>query len=79
MSIPIAVPLEFDRLPVEEQVAYVQALWDRIAADPHSVPMPVEHQRILSDRLSAHPATGESGDRSWAEVRDQLIIELNQR
>ena len=80
MTTPIAVPLEFDRLPVEDRVAYVQALWDRIAADPSALPVPVEHQRVLTERLSADPASGDSpDDRSWAEVRDQLIAELARR
>jgi putative addiction module component (TIGR02574 family) len=80
MTSPIAVPLEFDRLPVEERIAYVQALWDRIASDPDSLPVPAEHQRVLVERLSAYAASSDSSvDRPWPEVREQLIVELNRR
>ena len=76
MSSPLKVPLEFDQLPVEQRLDYVQALWDRIAAHPENVPVPPEHQRVLVERLAAYTAAGAPSGRPWSEVRDQLLAEL---
>ena len=49
-----AVPLPppgFDRLAVDEQVDYVQSLWDSIAANVDQVPLH-EWQQTLLDRKS---------------------------
>ena len=54
MSAPLKVPLEFDQLPVEQRLAYVQALWDRIAAHPENVPVPLEHQQVLLERIATY-------------------------
>ena len=34
-------PPGFDELTVEEKLDYVQSLWDRIAADPEKIPLPL--------------------------------------
>ena len=44
-------PPGFDDLTVDERIDYVGALWDRIAADPESVPVPEWHREILEERL----------------------------
>ncbi len=44
-------PPGFDDLPVDEQIDYVQALWDRIAATPEQVPVPEWHLGIIRERL----------------------------
>jgi hypothetical protein len=36
----LPIPSEFDTASKEERIAYVQALWDRIAQDTESVPVP---------------------------------------
>ncbi len=33
-------PAGFDDLSVEEQIKFVQSLWDRIASTPEQVPVP---------------------------------------
>jgi putative addiction module component (TIGR02574 family) len=76
MSAPLKVPLEFDQLPVEQRVAYVQALWDQIAAHPENVPVPLEHQQVLLERIATYTAGAASSGRPWSEVRDQLLAEL---
>jgi len=43
-------PPEFDKLPVAEQIDYVQSLWDRIAASPEQVPVPEWHKRVIRER-----------------------------
>jgi hypothetical protein len=48
-------PAGFDDLPVEDQIDYVQSLWDRIAANLDQVPVPEWHRGVLAGlyKLSA--------------------------
>ena len=64
-------PLGFDDLPVEDQVEYVQSLWDRIAAKPDQAPFPDWHRQVLDQRLAAREANAEMA-RPWDEVRDEI-------
>jgi putative addiction module component (TIGR02574 family) len=75
MSTNLKVPPGFDEAPKEQRIAFVQELWDRIAQDPEKVPVPIEHQRILEDRLKEYRANPKAG-RPWSEVRDQLLAKL---
>ena len=75
MSTRLKVPPGFDEAPKEQRIAFVQELWDRIAQDPERVPVPVEHQRILEERLKEYRANPKAG-RPWSEVRDQLLTKL---
>ncbi len=63
MPKPVAVPPGFDELTVEEQIDYVQSLWERIAATHDQIPLPDWHREVLDERLKdyeASPHTGES-------------------
>jgi putative addiction module component (TIGR02574 family) len=75
MSTSLQVPPGFDNAPKEQRIALVQELWDRIAQDPESISVPVEHQRILEERLKAYRANRRTG-RPWSEVRDELLAKL---
>jgi putative addiction module component (TIGR02574 family) len=79
MPKPVANPPPgFDQLTVEEQIDYVQLLWERIAATPDQVPVPDWHREVLDERLKdfeANPDTGES----WEIVRDRLRNNLRKR
>ena len=78
MPKPVAIPPGFDQLTVEEQIDYVQLLWERIAATPDQVPVPDWHREVLDERikdLEANPADGES----WDIVRDRLRDTLRKR
>jgi putative addiction module component (TIGR02574 family) len=77
MSTNIKVPPGFDEAPKEQRIAFVQELWDRIAQDPERVPVPVEHQQILEERLREYRANPTAGQ-PWSEVRDQLLTKLRQ-
>ncbi len=75
---PRALPLPppgFDDLPVEEKLAYVQSLWERIASHPEELQVPDWHQRILEERLAAHQADPDSA-RPWEEVRQEIAETL---
>jgi len=75
MSAKLKIPPEFDAVPKEQRIAFVQELWDRIAQDPKNVPVPDEHKRILDKRLNAYRANPQAG-RSWSEMRDRLLAQL---
>jgi len=72
------LPPGFDDLPVDEQIDYVQSLWERIAASPERVPVPEWHQRILKKRLEAYKAHPTAG-RSWEETRTDIEKKLRSR
>ena len=71
-------PHDFDELPVETQIDYVQSLWDRIAAKPGQVPVPAWHRQEIEERLAAHQANPEPV-RPWEEVRDEIRSKLGSR
>jgi putative addiction module component (TIGR02574 family) len=69
-SLPLPPP-GFDALSVDEQIDYVQSLWDHIAARPEEVPVPDWHREILAQRLeSLH------NDPDIGEIREEFGKEL---
>jgi len=64
-------PPGFDDLPVDEQIAYVQSLWDHIAASVDQVPLHEWQQAILEERLAAHRRAPQES-RPWEEVIERL-------
>lgn len=79
MSKPAAIPPPgFDELTVDEQIDYVQSLWERIAATPEQVPVPDWHREMLDERLKEHDANPNVGE-SWDVVRGRLRNKLNNR
>jgi putative addiction module component (TIGR02574 family) len=75
---PPLPPPGFDDLAVEDQIDYVQSLWDRIAAKPDQVPLPEWHKQMLDERLAAHEADPEAA-KPWEEVRDEIRSKLGGR
>ena len=76
-ALPIPPP-GFDGLSVDEQIDYLQSLWDRIAANPEDVPVPNWHREILADRLAAHHTDRNQG-KEWEEFEKDLTAELSER
>ena len=79
MSAALQVPPPgFDDLTAEDQIEYVQALWDRIAAHEGRVPVPNWHREVIDERLAdlqAHP----SASRSWEDVEADLLDRLPEK
>jgi putative addiction module component (TIGR02574 family) len=71
-------PPGFDDLTVGEQIEYVQALWEHIAASPDQVPVPEWHEKIIRERLEAYRANPTAG-RTWSEVRTDIENTLKNR
>jgi putative addiction module component (TIGR02574 family) len=76
-NLPLPPP-GFDDLPLDEQIDYVQSLWDRIVAKPDQVPVPGWHRQVIRQRIADHEA-GPAEGRSWEEVRDELRSKLGRR
>ena len=75
---PLVPPPGFDDLTIEEQIEYVQALWDRIAAKESDVPVPDWHREILHERLADLDANPDAG-RPWEDVERDLLAKLRDK
>jgi putative addiction module component (TIGR02574 family) len=76
--VPKTLPLPppgFDELSVEEQLDYVQSLWDRIVAHPDEISVPDWHRPVIEERLAAHRAHPKDA-RPWDEVRTEVVEKL---
>ncbi|MBW4603505.1 MAG: addiction module protein [Calothrix sp. FI2-JRJ7] len=66
----VAPPPGFEQLSKEEQIVYVQQLWDIIAAKQEEVSTPQSHIDIVRERITSHePNKGTP----WTEVKQQLL------
>ena len=70
-------PAGFDELSLEDQIEYVQELWDKITADPEQVSVPDWHWEILEKRM-ADPREGLENGMTWEEFEKELEKELKQ-
>jgi putative addiction module component (TIGR02574 family) len=65
-------PPGFDEMSVEDKIDYVEALWDRIAANESQVPVPQWHRDVLRERIADYQADREQG-RPWEDVEADLL------
>ncbi len=72
-ALPIPPP-GFDGLSIEEQIEYVEALWDHIAARPERVQIPQWHREVLAERLAKY-RSGVDGEKTWDEFEQDLTEE----
>ncbi len=63
---------ELSVLSAAERILLVEEIWDRIAAEPDSVPLSTTHRDELDRRLDVLDKNPDPG-RPWAEVRDELL------
>ena len=73
-TLPLPPP-GFESLTVEEQIDYVQSLWDHSAAQPEQVPVPTGIRKYCA---SDWRPTGANPDqaKSWEEFERNLTEEL---
>jgi putative addiction module component (TIGR02574 family) len=69
------VPPGFDELSIDEQIEYVQTLWDRVTADPEKVPLPAWHKEIIQKRIAELESDPE-GAAPWEDVREEIAGRL---
>jgi putative addiction module component (TIGR02574 family) len=62
------------QLPIDERLELVQELWDSIAAERASEPLPLTdaQREELARRLHAADADPDAGS-SWEEVRERIL------
>lgn len=76
MGQPLSAPPGFDELPVEQQIDYVQTLWNRIFQHDHStIPSPEWHRDEVRAAVAEHEREPEAA-RPWAEARAELEAKL---
>ena len=76
-ALPLPPP-GFDALSVDEQIDYLQSLWDRIAARPEQVPVPDWHREVLAERLASLRKTPDEG-KTWEQFDRELTEELQRK
>jgi hypothetical protein len=62
-------PPGFEDLTREEQLEYIQKLWDHMAADATTVPVPDWHLDIVKDRAESHEP---SNAKDWGDLETRL-------
>jgi len=67
-----AIETELRALSPAERILLVEEIWDRIAAEPDSVPLSPAHRAELNRRLDALEKNPDPG-RPWTEVRDDVL------
>lgn len=58
-------------LPAAERLRLVEEIWDSLAAESSSVPVPDWHRTELDRRLARHAVDG-NAVRPWSEVKARL-------
>jgi hypothetical protein len=66
---PLLPPPGFEQLSKDQQIDYVQQLWDMILTLPEDMPSPEWHLEVVRDRISTQNATNLQ---SWDEVKQSL-------
>ncbi|MCF3651045.1 addiction module protein [Synoicihabitans lomoniglobus] len=64
------IAAELSRLTPAEKIELVQEIWDEIAANPDTLPIPQWHIDELNKRSETQ--SSDQG-RSWEEVRDDIL------
>ena len=79
MSEPLHVPPPgFDDLSVEDQIDYLQSLWDRVTATADEVPVPDWHRKIIDKRLAEFRSDPDSA-LTWETARDEIAGRLDNK
>ena len=63
------LPPGFDEMSREDQIDYVQRLWNRIADDEAEISVPEWHRVLLRARTATESSDGSA---SWEEVKRRL-------
>ena len=71
-------PPGFDDLSPDDQIDYVQSLWDRIVAKPDQVPIPDWHRQVIRQRMTDQEASPSEGQ-PWEEVQNEIRKKLERR
>ena len=76
MSKPLPNPPPgFDDLSVDEQIEYLQSLWDRVTAAADKVPVPAWHAEIIRKRVAELEVDPDSAI-PWDQAREEIVRRL---
>ena len=76
MSKPLPNPPPgFDDLSVDEQIEYLQSLWDRVTVAADTVPVPAWHAEIIRKRVAELEADPDSAI-PWDQAREEIVRRL---
>ena len=79
MSKPLPNPPPgFDDLSVDEQIEYLQSLWDRVTAAADKVPVPAWHTEIIRKRVAELEADPDSAV-PWDQAREEIVRRLGKK
>ena len=70
--------LGIDQLGLHERLQLVEDIWDSIAEDVESMPIPDWHREELDRRIAAHEADPHAGS-SWEAVKERLRLKKAER
>ncbi len=62
--------IKLETLSLKEKINLVQNLWDEITAEQVFVEMPIEHSKILDERLQSIE-NGNANFVSWNEIKNK--------
>jgi putative addiction module component (TIGR02574 family) len=65
-------PPGFDELSTDDQIEYLNELWDRISSDPEKIPVPDWHMEIVRERLERY-GTDRTGWITLEELEKKLL------
>ena len=65
----LSLPPGFEQLSKEQQIDYVQQLWDMILTAPDEVPVPEWHLEVVRDRVASR---NQAQLNDWNEVKQRL-------
>ncbi|GAA6619364.1 addiction module protein [Scytonema sp. NUACC26] len=72
----LTLPPGFEQLSKEQQIDYVQELWNLIVAAPDEVSMPDWHLEIVQNRISSQ---GTAQFKTWSEVKQRLLNKYHEQ
>jgi Putative addiction module component len=67
---PLSPPPGFEQLNKDQQIDYVQQLWDLIITVPEEIPIPKWHLEILRDRIASQDSVQ---PKPWDDVKQRLL------
>jgi putative addiction module component (TIGR02574 family) len=76
MGQPLTIPPGFEKLPVREQLEYVQTLWKRIGEGQAEIPSPEWHAEVVEKRLADYRADPASAT-AWEDLRGELVTRFD--
>jgi len=73
---PLVLPTGFEQLSKDQQIDYVQQLWNMILSVPDEVPVPEWHLEIVRERVSSQASAQLT---TWSEAKQRLYSKYREQ